>query len=154
MCSCAFATEFTIDSPEKGNVSVKSSLTNKALRWREKDKVLVAEVTFSDADYAGDGTPIDREEYDFTIPGVTYDPAQKLFFVQAPNGDKIAIAQQTKVFLGTRIDLCKTATIHIRRIKSGLSLALDINTKPPPETPVVETSDGTRPLSLDTLLRH
>ena len=148
------AFEFTIESPDKGEVWPKSSMVNRTLSWSEKKQLLTAEVTFSTGNYSGNGEPTESESYDFTIPGVTYDESVKQFYVMAPNGEKVAIAQRTKLFLGSRIDLLKTATIHVARFKTELSLALVVTTTPTLEIPATVDSDGTKKVPLDSILSH
>jgi hypothetical protein len=148
------AVEFTIQSPEKGEVWPKSSMTDQVLRWNEKQKVLVAEVTFSTGNYAGMGEAAEKETYEFTFPGVMYDPDQRLFFAPAPNGEKVPVAQRTKVWIGSRIDLCKVATIHVSRFKTELTLYMVVNTQPSVEVPIKDGEDGVKSVPLDQMISH
>jgi hypothetical protein len=150
----ASALEFRITSPDKGEVWPKSSMTNRVLRWKEKARMLVAEVTFSTANYSGMGERAETETFEFTLPGTSFDPAQQVFYATAPTGEKVAIAQRTKQILGNRIDLYKTAIIRVARFRTELTLTLDVNTVLPVETPESINEDGTVSVPINSLLKR
>ena len=147
------ALEFKIDSPNKNEVGIRCSMTRNLLRWFPKDNVLMAELTFSDANYAGDGTPIQTDTYQFSLPGVTFDPATNIFYVAAPTGEKVAFAQRTKIFLGSRIDLYKIARIFVCRIRGEVTVSLEVNTSLKEEAPPQVNPDGTVSVPLNQLLK-
>lgn len=148
------ALEFRITSPDKGEVWPKSNMTNRVLRWKEKAQTLVAEVTFSTANYSGMGERTESETYEFTLPGTSFDPATQIFYAAAPSGEKVAIAQRTKQMIGNRIDLYKTAIIRVARFRTELTLTLDVNTVLPVETPQKVNVDGTISVPIESLIKR
>ena len=109
------ADSITVISPDKAQTQAYSRVAKSKFVWMAKERVLSAEITFSNDQYAGGGEPLSRETFLFKFPGVIFDPAAKQFCAQDKAGKKLAVASSSdssptgsiQPLPGTRVYICK-----------------------------------------------
>src|SRR4051812_27712869 len=74
----------SIKSPDTAVTFAYGSIKDRALIWKKKDKVLVARVTFTDAQQNNGQANDDTHE--FKLPGVCLDETKGLFYAVTPKG--------------------------------------------------------------------
>lgn len=126
-CSALLARgqEVRIVSPDEAQTFAMGSATKKTLLWDEKEQVLEAKVTFSNAAYADSLTPATEESFVFKIPDVSYNSGDKTFYVKSSKGEMIPVAHRIKKLFFTSIEPTRNATFRIVRTHGKAQVTLE-----------------------------
>lgn len=115
-----------IKSPDVGESYVYGRVSDRKLKWSEKEKKLYALVTVDNSLYSNANERSATETVRFLLPGVEYDEAQKLFFVRGKNGEVIPFAEQKKEFLFTSIKPVRNAVVRVIRTRGRVEVVAEI----------------------------
>jgi hypothetical protein len=144
-----------ITSPQGGTTFARCDIKNHSLIWNKNRKMLVAVVTFTDAQQ-NTGTPQDDTHY-FDLPGVNFDEAKGIFTATAPGGEIIPIAKISKMLFIKSIVVLPNANVRILHPRGDISVVLeaispnDPAMKAPPKNDS-ENLDGTHNVDVKSLL--
>jgi len=143
----------SITSPDTATTYAYGTIKDHALIWNKSDKVLIARVTFTDAE-SGPGQA-DDDTHEFRLPGVNYDEAKGLFFAISEKGEVIPIARMTKALFIKSIETLPNArvrVIHPRGVVTVILEAISPN-DPAMRSPANGSSpDSTRKVDINQIL--
>jgi hypothetical protein len=143
----------SITSPDTGTTFAYGMIKNHALVWNKKEKVLIAKVTFAEAD--SDSGPSSDDTHEFRLPGVTFDEAKGVFFATTAKGEVIPVAHIKKTLFMKSIEVLPNANIRILHPKGMITVILEAIS---PNDPIMHLQldnsnpDATRPLDIDKIL--
>jgi hypothetical protein len=144
-----------INSPQGGTTFARCDIKSHTLVWNKNRKMLVAIVTFTDAQQ-NQGTPQDDTHY-FDLPGVNFDEAKGLFTATAPSGEVIPVAKISKMLFIKSITVLPNANVRIMYPRGNITVVLeaispnDPAMKAPPKNDS-ENPDGTHNVDIKSLL--
>ncbi len=128
------------------------TIKSHVLFWNKRAKVLVARVTFTDAQQ-NIGQPND-DTHDFTLPGVTYEETQGVFFATTAKGEAIPVAHYKKVLFIKTIETLPNANVRIQRLGGNITVILEaIRPNDPAMHPApFSDPDGTHKVDIKKIL--
>ena len=143
----------SITSPDAGTTFSHAEIKNHSLLWYKNRKMLVACVTFTDAQQ-NNGQPNDDTHY-FQLPGVSFDEAKGLFTATSAKGEVIPVARIKKSLFFKVIEVLPNANVRIMYPRGYITVVLEAISPndpamraPPPQT----NPDGTHSVELKSLL--
>ena len=113
----------SITSPDTAQTFAYATIKNHTLVWRKNDRMLVAFVTFTDAQQ-NMGEPSDDTQ-EFRLPGVTFDETKKTFFATSAKGEVIPVAHLKKALFFTTIVVTPNAGVRIIHPKGKVTVILE-----------------------------
>ena len=146
----------SITSPTAGTTFARCDIKNHSLIWNKNRKMLVACVTFTDAQQ-NNGQPQDDTHY-FDLPGVSFDEAKGVFTATAVGGEVIPVAKISKVLFIKSIVVLPNANVRIMHPRGEISVVLEaIRPNDPamhaePAKDPNSNPDGTHTVDLKSLL--
>ncbi len=110
-----------IASPTRVTVYAKSELKQHSLYWSRNRKELSVSLHYSDDLYndTTDSAANHDESFEFPIPGVSFDPATRLFTVDDGGGNPLPVAKLRTVAFVAGIEPTPNASFHIRHGDDG-----------------------------------
>ena len=141
----------SITSPDTASTYVYGTVKNHALIWDKAAKVLIARVTFVDAQE--DNTQAYDDTHDFRLPGVTFDEAKGIFSATTAKGEVIPIAHVKKVLFAKSIETLPNAVVRVLHPKGNITVILEaISPNDPAMHPPPSNPDATHQVDIDKLL--
>ena len=142
----------SITSPDQATTFAYGAVKSHALIWNKGQKMLIAHVTFTDAELAN-GQP-DEDSHEFRLPGVTFDPAKNVFFATTAKGAAIPIAHFKKMLFFNTIEVLPNAHITILHPRGVVTVLLEaIDPNDPAMHPAPSDPDATRKVDINSVLR-
>ena len=130
----------SITSPDTATTFAYGTIKNHALIWNKSGKVLIARVTFTDAEQSL-GQPND-DTHEFRLPGVTFDEAKGVFFATSAKGEVIPVARIKKVLFIKTIETTPNAVVRILHPRGIITVVLEaISPNDPAMHPPPDSSD-------------
>jgi hypothetical protein len=143
----------SITSPDAATTFAFGEIKNHALIWNKGQKMLIARVTFTDANQnlgqANDDT------HEFRLPGVTFDPVKRIFSATTAKGEVIPVAHFKKVLFIESIETLPNAVVRVVHPKGVVTVILEaISPNDPALHPSPDNSDpdATHPVDIDKIL--
>lgn len=115
-----------IKSPDEGESHVYGRVSDRKLRWSEKEKKLYALITVDNSLYSSNTDRTEKETLRFYLPGVEYDAAKKLYFVRGKNDEVIAFATTTKELFFDSIKPVRNAVVRVVRTRGRIEVVAEI----------------------------
>jgi hypothetical protein len=141
-----------ITSPDTGTTFAFGTVKTHALIWNKKEQVLIARVTFTDADQTENTAQDDTHE--FRLPGVTFDEAKGVFFATTAKGEVIPVARIKKALFIKSIETLPNARVRILHPRGNLTVILEaISPNDPAMHPAPGNPDGTHQVDINQVLR-
>jgi hypothetical protein len=143
----------SITSPDKATTFAYGSIKSHALVWNKNEKMLVAMVTFTDADQNFGQSNEDMHE--FRLPGVRFDEAKGVFLATTAKGEVIPIAHIKKTLFIKTIEVLPNARIRILHSRGNVTIILEAISPNDPAmhpSPANSDSDGTHQVDIDKIL--
>jgi hypothetical protein len=141
----------SITSPDPATTFAYGAVKNHALIWNKAQKMLIAQVTFTDAELNNGQTNDDSHE--FRLPGVTFDPAKNIFFATTAKGETIPVAHYKKVLFFNTIEVLPNAHVTILHPRGVVTVILEaISPNDPAMHPAPTDPDATHRTDLDKIL--
>lgn len=113
----------SITSPDTATTFAYGTVKNHALVWNKNAKMLIARVTFTDAEQ-NFGQPND-DTHDFRLPGVTFDEAKGIFFATTAKGEVIPVAHFKKVLFMKTIETMPNAVVRVLHPRGAVTVILE-----------------------------
>ena len=127
----------SITSPDAGTTFASGTIKTHVLFWNPSQKVLVARVTFTDAEQ-NLGDPND-DTHEFRLPGISFDEAKGLFLATSAKGEIIPVARvKTTLFLKS-IEVLPNARVRIVHPRGVITVVLEAIS---PNDPAMHPSPG------------
>jgi len=142
----------SITSPDHAVTFAYGSIKDRVLIWKKKESMLVARVTFTDAEQSNGSSNDDTHE--FKLPGITFDEAKGVYFATSPKGVVVPVAHIKKALFFKTIEVLPNAAVRILRERGNVTVILeaisptDPALQPPPVDP-----DGTHKVDADKILQ-
>lgn len=142
----------SITSPDKATTFAYGSIKERALIWNKKEKVLVARITFTDAEQSNGASNDDT--HDFRLPGVTFNEAKGFFYATSSKGEVIPVARTKKALFFNSIQILPNAAVRIQRLRGNVTVILEAisPTDPAMHAPAPD-SDSTHSVDANKLLQ-
>ena len=141
----------SITSPDTATTFAYGTVKSHALIWRKNEKVLIAQVTFTDPNQS-DGTSSD-DTHEFRLPGVTFDETKGVFFATTAKGEVIPFAHIKKTLFMKSIEVLPNANIRILHPRGIITVILEaISPDDPAMHPHPDNPDATHQVDLDKIL--
>jgi hypothetical protein len=143
----------SITSPDTATTFAYGTIKSHALIWNKKEKVLVALVTFTDADQ-NLGQPND-DTHEFRLPGVTFDEAKGVFLATTAKGEVIPVARVKKMLFIKSIETTPNAVVRVLHPRGSVTVILEAISPNDPAlhpAPANSGSDGTHQVDIDKIL--
>jgi hypothetical protein len=143
----------SITSPDAATTFAYGTVKNHALLWNKRAKMLVAQVTFTDANLSIT-TPSD-DTHEFRLPGVTFDEAKGIFFATTAKGEVIPVAHFKKIFFLKSIETLPNAVVRVLHPNGNVTVILEAISPNDPAmhpAPANADSDGTHKVDINTIL--
>jgi len=141
----------SITSPDAGTTFAYGTVKTHSLIWNKSQKVLVARVTFTDAEQ-NLGQPND-DTHEFRLPGVRFDEAKGIFTATTAKGEIIPVARIKKALFIKTIETLPNARIRILHPRGNLTVILEaISPNDPAMHPANSDPDGTHKVDIDKIL--
>ena len=125
----------SITSPDPGTTFAFGTVKDHTLIWRKSDKMLIARVTFTDAELNNGQSNDDTHE--FRLPGVTYDASKGVFFATTSKGELIPVAHFKKVLFFNSIEVLPNAHVTISHPRGVVTVRLEAIS---PDDPAMHSS--------------
>jgi len=142
-----------ITSPDIGTTFVFGAIKNHALIWNKNAKVLIAQVTFIDAQQ--DDGQSNEDTHEFRLPGVNFDEAKGIFFATSAKGEMIPVAHIKKILFLKSIETLPNAVVRIQHPKGIITVILEAISPNDPamHVPAPDTNpDDTHPMDINKIL--
>jgi hypothetical protein len=143
-----------ITSPDTATTFAFGSVKSHALIWNKQARILIAIITFTDAEQ-NIGTPND-DTHQFRLPGVTYDEAKGLFFATTARGEAIPVAAFKTVLFFKTIETTPNALVRILHPRGNVTVILEAIRPNDPAlraAPSTTDPDGTHKVDINSILR-
>ena len=143
----------SITSPDAATTFAYGTVKNHALVWNKKEKVLIAHVTFTDAEQSN-GTPSD-DTHEFRLFGVSFDEAKGVFFATTAKGEAIPVARIKKVLFITTIETTPNAVVRVLHPRGNVTVILEAISPNDPAmhpAPANSDSDATHQVDINKIL--
>jgi hypothetical protein len=121
-----------ITSPDTGTTYVYGAIKHHALIWNPSQKMLIAQVTFSDVNQ--DLGAANDDTHEFRLPGISLDEAKGIFTARTAKGEIIPIARYKKMLFMTSIQTLPNAAVRVLHPKGNITVILEAVS---PEDPVM-----------------
>jgi hypothetical protein len=143
----------SITSPDRATTFAYGTIKDHALIWNKSAKVLIARVTFTDAELSSGQS--DDDTHEFRLPGVSFDEAKGIFFATTEKGEVIPVARITKVLFFKSIETLPNARVRVIHPKGVVTVILEaISPNDPAMHPPASGSnpDATRKVDINQVL--
>jgi hypothetical protein len=143
----------SITSPDAATTFAYGTIKTHALIWLKNKKMLVARVTFTDADSAN-GTP-NEDTHEFRLPGVTFDEAKGVFTATTAKGEVIPVAHYKKILFLQTIETTPNAVVRVQHPRGSVTVILEAISPDDPamhSSPANTNPDGTRQVDIDKIV--
>ncbi len=143
----------SITSPDSAVTFATGSIKSHSLYWNRKTKVLVARVTFTDAEQ-NLGQPND-DLHEFRLPGVSFDEAKGIFSATSAKGEIIPVAHFKKTLFIKSIETTANAVVRVIHPTGGsVTVILEAISPNDPamHPPANSNPDGTHRVDIDKIL--
>jgi hypothetical protein len=141
----------SITSPDAGTTFAYGEIKSHALIWRKSDNMLLALVTFTDAQM-NSGQPND-DAHEFRLPGVTFDQAKGLFVATTAKGEVIPVARFKKVLFLKTIETTPNAVVRVLHPRGNITVILEaISPTDPAMHPANSDPDAEHRVDIDKIL--
>jgi hypothetical protein len=107
----------SITSPDAATTFATGTMKSHALIWKKNEKVLIARVTFTDAEQ-NLGQP-NEDTHEFRLPGIRFDEAKGVFFATTAKGEVIPVARIKKVLFIKTIETTPNAAVRVLHPTGG-----------------------------------
>jgi hypothetical protein len=114
----------SITSPDTGSTFVFGSLKGRQLYWNKRAKMLIAGVTYTDADMLSDSAAQD-DTMEFRLPGVAFDETHGTFSATTSKGEVIPIARIKRALFVKSIEILPNARVRILRVHGTVNVVLE-----------------------------
>jgi hypothetical protein len=144
----------SITSPDVATTFAFGSVKSHVLIWNKQARMLIAMVTFTDAEQTDD-TPSD-DTHQFRLPGVTYDEAKGLFFATTAKGEAIPVAAFKKTLFFKTIETTPNALVRILHPRGNVTVILEAISPNDPamHAPPTDTDpNGTHKVNINGMLQ-
>ncbi len=140
-----------ITSPDAGTTFAYGAVKTHSLVWDKRQKMLVAYVTFTDAEQSN-GQPSD-DSHQFRLPGTSFDETKGIFYATTKKGELIPVAQIKKALFFKTIVTTANANIRVMHPRGVITVVLEaISPNDPAMHPAPTHPDGTHDVSLDKIV--
>jgi hypothetical protein len=112
-----------ITSPDTATTFAYGTIKTHALVWNNNEKMLIARVTFADADQSN-GMGND-DTHDFRLPGVSFDETKGVFFATSQGGEIIPVARIKKVLFIKTIEATPNAVVRVLHPHGNVTVILE-----------------------------
>lgn len=142
----------SITSPDVGTTFVYGSIKSRVLFWNKKAGMLIARVTFTDAQ-SNNGQP-NEDPHDFRLPGVTCDEAKGIFYATSAKGEAIPVAHIKKTLFIKSVEVLPNAVVRVQRLGGTVTVILEaISPNDPAMHPAPSgNSDGTQKVDANKII--
>jgi hypothetical protein len=141
----------SITSPDRATTFAYGSIKDRVLIWSRKEQVLIARVTFTDAEQSNGSSNDDT--HDFKLPGVTFDEAKGLFSATSRKGVIIPVAHVKKALFFKTIEVLPNAAVRILRDRGNVTVILEaIGPDDPAMHPAPTDPDGAHKVDADKIV--
>jgi hypothetical protein len=141
----------SITSPDAGTTFAYGSVKSHALYWNKSQKMLMARVTFTDAEQSSGQANDDSHEFHF--PGVSFDEAKGVFFATTKKGELIPVARIKKALFIKTIETTPNAAVRIIHPRGNITVILEaISPNDPAMHPTPDNPDGEHKVDIDKIL--
>jgi hypothetical protein len=144
----------SITSPDTATTFAYGTVKTHALIWEKQTGILVASITFTDAEQ-NSGTPND-DTHEFRLPGVTFDAAKGVFFATTAKGEAIPVATFKKTLFFKTIETTPNARVRIIHPRGDVTVILEAISPNDPAmhpSPSGDNPDATHKVDIDSILR-
>jgi hypothetical protein len=124
------AAQVTVTSPDQAQTQSDSSILSRGLHWDERDHALSAVITYSNLNYVSDLESRKDDTFRFMLPGVQFDSAKNIFYVESRNGQRTPIAKFRTLLFGKKIQLLPGATVYATKEYGKISVKLMVAPEP------------------------
>ena len=144
----------SITSPDAGVTFAYGSIKNRSLIWNQRNQMLTAMVTFTDAQQAS-GQPNEETLY-FRLPGISFDEAKGLFFATSAKGQVIPVARIKKMLFIKSVEATPNAVVRVQRMRSNVTVVLEAIS---PDDPAMHTdpastdADGSHKVDIQKIIQ-
>jgi hypothetical protein len=111
-----------ITSPDTATTFAYGTIKNHVLFWDQQRQLLIARVTFTDAE-TSDGQAQD-DEHDFRLPGVGFDAAKGVFYAVSAKGETIPVAHYKKTLFIKSIEVLPNAVVRVEHPHGNVTVYL------------------------------
>jgi len=130
----------SITSPDTASTFAYGTIKNHALVWNKTAKMLIARVTFTDAQQ--DNSQAVDDTHEFRLPGVIFNEATGVFSATSAKGEVIPVAHVKKVLFINTIETLPNAVVRVLHPKGNVSVVLEaISPNDPAMHPPKDGSD-------------
>jgi len=143
----------SITSPDAATTFAYGSIKNHSLIWNISQKILIARVTFTDANQ-NNGTAND-DTHEFRLPGVTFDEAKGVFSATTAKGEVIPVAHFKKVLFIKSIETLPNAVVRIIHPRGNITVILEAISPNDPAmhpSPTNSDPDSTHKVDIDKIV--
>ncbi|MEI9998212.1 MAG: hypothetical protein WDO13_03110 [Verrucomicrobiota bacterium] len=142
----------SITSPDVGSTYVFGTLKGRQLYWDARGKMLMARVTFTDADLLDNNAPQD-DTHDFRLPGVNFDAAKGIFSAITAKGEVIPVARIRKTLFIKSIEVLPNARVRVIHERGTISVVLEaISPNDPAMHPSPTNPNGEHSMDINKIL--
>jgi len=114
----------SITSPDTGSTFVYGTLKGRQLYWSKRARMLIARVTYTDADLLDVNTAQD-DTMEFRLPGVVLNESTGVFSATTAKGEVIPVAHLKKTLFIKSIEILPNARVRIIRDHGNVSVILE-----------------------------
>jgi len=143
----------SITSPDVATTFAFGTVKNRALFWNKSGKVLIARVTFTDAEQNSGQS--NEDTHDFRLPGISFDEAKGVFMATTAKGEVIPVARIKKTLFIKSIEVLPNAVVRILHPRGNVTVILEAISPNDPAmhpTPANADSDATHKVDIDKIL--
>jgi hypothetical protein len=143
----------SITSPDTATTFSYGEIKNHALIWNKNEKMLIAWVTFTDADQ--NLGPSNEDTHEFRLPGVRFDETKGIFLATTAKGEIIPVARITKTLFIKSIEVLPNARVRILHPKGEVTVILEAISPNDPAMhppPVNSDPDATHQVDIDKIV--
>ena len=138
----AIASATSILSPDHHQTFAYGEMLSHQLYLERSGGELAARITFSNLPYAGDDEPRRDESFDFRFPGIKFDAARRIFFVNGRGGRTIPVARLRTDPFCSWVDLAPGAKIYLLKQSGRVTAILTATDHPRTGRQWIETDDN------------
>jgi hypothetical protein len=138
----AIASPTSILSPDHHQTFAYGEMLSHQLYLERSAGELAARITFSNLPYAGDDEPRRDESFDFRFPGIKFDAAQRIFFVNGRGGRTIPVARLRADPFCSWVDLAPGAKIYLLKQSGRVTAILTATDHPRTGSQWIEADDN------------
>jgi hypothetical protein len=143
----------SITSPDAAMTFATGTVKSHDLIWNKSRKVLIARVTFTDAEQ--NLGQVNDDTHEFRLPRISFDAAKGVFFATTAKGEIIPVAHFKKILFIKSIETLPNAVIRIVHPTGGnvtvILEAISPNDPAMHSGPANSDPDGTHQVDIDKI---